>query len=154
MENYVVRQDSYKTSALNFGPEKLMTLAPSLWLVEGGISILVMAPPAPNLCPYYSDLTSPHLLMPTPALACLAPSALAPQHSTSTLLNNIDFRQGIKDALPYADMSQTHYPSPHPPPVAALSVDNLVLLAKSTANEIHHAPSLLAIISLWQLGIL
>ena len=77
------------------------------------------------------------------------PLGLPPQHSTSTLPNNIDFGQVIKEALTYSDMAQALYP-----PLSEPLAENLASTAKATSEELHYAPSLLAFIDLRQRGTL
>ena len=126
-----------------------MTLDPTSHPVEGYIPIHVPAPPSPTFCPDYSASTSPCVVIPTPALACPAPSSPAPQKSTSALPNNVYFGQLIKESLPYVDVAQSPYPSP-----AAPSSYDLAETYKATTEEIHRAPFFLAFIALRQRGTL
>ena len=59
--------------------------------------------------------------------------------------SNVDFGQGIEDSLPYADMAQAPYPLPTAP-----SMDELKAKYKTTAEDIHRAPSILTFIDLRQ----
>ena len=98
-------------------PEELITLAPSSDSAERDIPIYGPAPPAPTFRPASYASTSTCPVIPNRDLACPAPSALETQHSTFTLLNNVDISQRIKEALPYDDMAQ----GPYPPTVAPLA---------------------------------
>ena len=130
-------------------PEETTPLIPTSHTAEGDINTHGPETPAPTFCLDSSALASSYPVIHTLDLALPDPLAPSPQQSTYALSNNVDFAQGIKEALPYANMEQ----APYPPP-AATSLDNIEATSKATTEEIHRAPSLLTFIDLWQRGTL
>ena len=73
------------------------------------------------------------------------PGSFGPRYPTIDLhppLNNIEFGQGIWEALHYSEMAQAPYS-----PTAVPSADDLAMTAKATTEEINCAPSILTFIA-------